>query len=297
MALDDLSQTLYDRLKTERDPNLSTDQGVNSTSPYFLGVAPGSSASRISDLSSNWSATGQMVAAYDQEAQAKIKAQQAQQAAAAAAKKAEALAKKMQQGLIASDAAHQRELQRLQQAAGSSFKVDSTGALPSGSFDSQSASQLRIARSYGYSLGQANYSKAYVYDPSLDKARNKALALATSYLGTRYQLGGESHQSIDCSGLVQAVYQQMGYRVPTHSAADQGQTGGRHNSNGIPGQRVAWGSSALKPGDLIAWKDGSHIAIYAGNGQIIEAANTKVGTVKRALWANPNDVVGIHLAL
>ena len=45
------------------------------------------------------------------------------------------------------------------------------------------------------------------------------------------------------------------------------------------------------------WRDGSHIAIYAGHGQIIESANTKVGTVRRQLWDNPGNVVGIRLQL
>lgn len=122
-------------------------------------------------------------------------------------------------------------------------------------------------------------------DPHQSAARNKALALASTYLGDRYVLGGESHAGIDCSGLVQAVYNQLGFNIKVHGATWE--------KNNIPGVRTSFAN--LQPGDLVAWKDGSHIAIYAGNGQIIEAPNPQRGVVRRPLWANPNAVIGIHL--
>lgn len=132
-----------------------------------------------------------------------------------------------------------------------------------------------------YSGGGAS---GYQNDGNLDAARNQVLKTATSYLGTRYQLGGTSHQAIDCSGLVMAVYAQMGFNNLPHNARIQGQ---------IMGQRTSVAN--LRPGDLVAWNDGSHIAIYAGNGQIIEAANPRVGTVRRKLWSNA--VYGVRLRL
>lgn len=134
----------------------------------------------------------------------------------------------------------------------------------------------------GGGLG-ASYDKRYNTNNGLSAARNQALATATSYLGTPYRLGGLSHQAIDCSGLVIAVYAQMGFRVP-HNARIQGQ---------IMGQRTSVAN--LRPGDLVAWNNGSHIAIYAGNGQIIEAANPRVGTVRRRLWSSA--VYGVRLRL
>lgn len=129
--------------------------------------------------------------------------------------------------------------------------------------------------------------QAYENDGSLSNSRNKLLRNASSYIGSPYVLGGTTKQGIDCSGLVMSVYNKMGFNVSQHSATWQGRN--------IPGVRTA--VSNLRPGDLVAWKDGSHIAIYAGNGQIIEAANTRVGTVKRKLWADPSDVVGIAVKL
>ena len=128
---------------------------------------------------------------------------------------------------------------------------------------------------------------AYTPDGSLSAARNQALRTATSYLGDPYVLGGTSHRGIDCSGLVMAVYDQFGFGryLDSHLAG--------HQARAIPGVRTSIAN--LRPGDLVAWNDGSHIAIYAGNGYIIEAANERVGTVRRKLWSS--DVFGIALRL
>jgi cell wall-associated NlpC family hydrolase len=157
------------------------------------------------------------------------------------------------------------------------------------------AAQKKAARAAG---GNGGYSgggngspqgQAYTPDGNLSASRNRVLQTASSYLGDRYVLGGTSHQGIDCSGLVMMVYDQLGYGkyLDNHNARIQGQS--------IPGVRTSIAN--LRPGDLVAWKDGSHIAIYAGNGQIIEAANERVGTVRRALWASPSQVFGIALRL
>lgn len=85
------------------------------------------------------------------------------------------------------------------------------------------------------------------------------------------------------------VYDQFGYGkyLNSHLAG--------HQAAAIPGVRTTL--DKLRPGDLVAWRDGSHIAIWAGNGQIIEAANERVGTVRRRLWASPSQVFGIALRL
>lgn len=145
------------------------------------------------------------------------------------------------------------------------------------------------ANAIGGNYGAGTYK--YVYNENLDASRNKVLGLATSYLGSTYKLGGTSRTGIDCSGLVMAVYSQLGYSIPMHSATWQ--------KNNIPGVRVAF--NRLAPGDIVAWKDGSHIAIYAGNGKIIESTETNSGisrgTLYRDLWDSPDNVVGIHLTL
>ena len=154
----------------------------------------------------------------------------------------------------------------------------------------QQAAQRRrgLSQDGGVAYGDMRGAgSAYTPDGTLSDSRNRALALASSYIGTPYRLGGTNYRGIDCSGLVMLVYKQLGFDISQHSATWQGRN--------IPGVRTSLAN--LRPGDLVAWRDGSHIAIYAGNGQIIEAANPRSGTRRTRLWASPNAVYGIALRL
>lgn len=106
--------------------------------------------------------------------------------------------------------------------------------------------------------------------------RQGVIDLASTYLGSRYQMGGNNYAGIDCSGLVQQVYSQFGFNLP-RLAADQAAVAGMRTS-----------VNNLRPGDLVAWGDGSHIAIYAGNGQIIQAANPRQGVIRSNLSEQTN---------
>ncbi len=95
------------------------------------------------------------------------------------------------------------------------------------------------------------------------------VAEAKKYLGLPYVWGGTSPtKGMDCSGLVKVVYQHFGIELPRLSA-DQARSGTKVGS-----------MAEARPGDLIAWDNSSrnngadHIAIYAGNGKMIEAPRT-----------------------
>lgn len=133
--------------------------------------------------------------------------------------------------------------------------------------------------------GPGSGGKPWAFNSNYSNQRNKALALASTYLGNPYVLGGTSHRGIDCSGLVMMVYNQLGFNITHHGATWEGQH--------IPGVRTAFKN--LRPGDLVCWRDGSHIAIYAGNGEIIEAPNPHRGVVRRRLWTSPGNVFGIRV--
>lgn len=125
---------------------------------------------------------------------------------------------------------------------------------------------------------------------NLDARRNDVISTAMSYIGTPYVWGGNGRQGLDCSGLVQQVYKSFGIDVPRLSA-DQINAG----------QRVAY--NQLKPGDLIGWDENSrnvgadHVAVYAGNNQIIEAPRPGLAVRLRSLDQHEIDTaLGSHFA-
>lgn len=91
---------------------------------------------------------------------------------------------------------------------------------------------------------------------------------AKKYLGVPYVWGGTSPDGVDCSGLVQLVYKKFGIDLPRVSY--------QQAEAGTPVASMA----EAQPGDLIAWDNSSrnngvdHIAIYAGDGKMIEAPRT-----------------------
>ncbi len=100
-------------------------------------------------------------------------------------------------------------------------------------------------------------------------AGREIVAEAKKHLGIPYVWGGtDLSQGVDCSGLVQSVYAKFGYDLPRVSS-DQARAG-----------RPVASMAQAQPGDLIAWDNSSrnngadHIAIYAGNGKMIEAPRT-----------------------
>lgn len=125
-----------------------------------------------------------------------------------------------------------------------------------------------------------NYIPINYTGPGGNALRNKIVQKAESYQGMWYKWGGASPStSFDCSGLVQYVYGRFGIHLPRIS-----------NQQAMVGRRTSIGN--LKPGDLVAWDNSSrnrgadHIAIYVGNGMIMEAAHTGSQLRVRRLGAN-----------
>jgi cell wall-associated NlpC family hydrolase len=93
---------------------------------------------------------------------------------------------------------------------------------------------------------------------------------ATAFVNVPYLWGGRAGFGFDCSGFTSTIYQVHGITLPRDADAQAADSRGR----GID-------KSALQPGDLLFYSHGSkdpnnpdaiyHVAMYSGNGQMIEA--------------------------
>ncbi len=85
------------------------------------------------------------------------------------------------------------------------------------------------------------------------------VADAKKYLGVPYVFGGTTTAGMDCSGLVQTVFKDLGVTMP-RVVPDQAKMG------------VEVGSlKDAQPGDLIVPKGEQHIVIYVGDGKVLHA--------------------------
>lgn len=112
--------------------------------------------------------------------------------------------------------------------------------------------------------------------PSLSQ---QITALAQQYIGSPYVFGGASPVTgFDCSGLVQWVLGQIGVSVG-RTAAGQYAAG-----EPVPPDQLA-------PGDLVFFANTympgiSHVGVYVGDGQFVDAATERTG-VRRASLSEP----------
>jgi cell wall-associated NlpC family hydrolase len=112
-----------------------------------------------------------------------------------------------------------------------------------------------------YSVGEPNSAKV-----------ERAIAFASEQLGERYVLGGAGPDVWDCSGITMKSYAAAGVYIGWHSATAQ--------YNVMASQQKLVPFQDAKRGDLIWWStsrafsgDKYHVAIYLGNGMMLEAPN------------------------
>jgi cell wall-associated NlpC family hydrolase len=131
----------------------------------------------------------------------------------------------------------------------------STGTASTSAMGSSSASQFATALA-----DAAPTSGATTVAGASGVSGSAVVADAEKYLGVPYVWGGESNSGLDCSGLVQKTFKDLGINVP-RIAADQQKVG-----TAVPGLKDA------QPGDLLFFgQPAYHVAIYLGNDRLIES--------------------------
>ena len=113
---------------------------------------------------------------------------------------------------------------------------------------------------------------------SENELQRKLLKSYANWKGTRYQLGGDSKEGIDCSGLTRRIYREVyGIELPRRTY-DQVKIGNRIEREN------------LKPGDIVYFKPegtGSHTAVYLGETLFINASTAKgvvISTLENTYW-------------
>lgn len=144
----------------------------------------------------------------------------------------------------------------LQQSGGVQLLTqDSAGASSSSAFSA-------ISNSTGVNLFPQIQSSAS--SAASGTAGSAAVVQGMKHLGTPYLWGGtDPAVGLDCSALVQHAYRDIGVELPRVSR-DQARMGAEvaNIDAAIPGDLVAFGSPV------------DHIAIYVGNGKILQAPRT-----------------------
>ena len=111
--------------------------------------------------------------------------------------------------------------------------------------------------------------------PAPKPVGQRIVEIAQSKIGSPYVYGAAGPDAFDCSGFTSWVYAQAGKSIPRTSQAQAS-----------AGQNVPL--SQIQPGDIVVYYGGaSHVAIYAGNGQIIDALNSGIPVGYRDLHLMP----------
>jgi cell wall-associated NlpC family hydrolase len=102
-----------------------------------------------------------------------------------------------------------------------------------------------------------------------------AVRYAMAQVGKSYVYGAAGPSAFDCSGLTMMAWAQAGVGLPHSSGAQMGS-----------GRSVS--QSELQPGDLVFYYSPvSHVGMYIGNGQIVNALNPGAGVRVSAVNSMP----------
>jgi cell wall-associated NlpC family hydrolase len=112
-------------------------------------------------------------------------------------------------------------------------------------------------------LGANGSTQHVTYSGPTTTQAGKAVAFAYAQIGCPYVYGGTGPcpRGYDCSGLAQAAWAAAGVAIPRDSYEQWA---------GLPHVSL----SAIEPGDLLIYNGEGHVAIYVGNGYIIDAPQT-----------------------
>lgn len=119
--------------------------------------------------------------------------------------------------------------------------------------------------------------------PAPASGASAAISFARQQIGDPYVWGAAGPNAWDCSGLTMGAWRAGGISLPHYSVAQYAQSTPISQGSLKPGDLVFWGSSG-SPSSIY------HVALYVGNGMIIQAPRTgrDVEEVSMYYWITPN---------
>jgi peptidoglycan DL-endopeptidase CwlO len=118
-------------------------------------------------------------------------------------------------------------------------------------------------------IGANGSTQKVAYTGPTGSQADRAVAFAYAQLGCPYVYGGTGpcQMGFDCSGLAQAAWGAAGVAIPRDSYEQWAE---------LPHVSL----SSIEPGDLLIYNGEGHVAIYVGNGYIIDAPQTGMDVEK-----------------
>jgi cell wall-associated NlpC family hydrolase len=129
------------------------------------------------------------------------------------------------------------------------------------SLTAQQQAQVTAAEVGGAASSGTVSTTPVAYTGSTSTEAGQAVKFAYAQLGKPYVYGATGPDSYDCSGLVQAAWAAAGVSIPRTTYEQWA---------ALPHIPM----SDLQPGDLIYYNGESHVSMYVGNGNIIDAPHT-----------------------
>ena len=121
--------------------------------------------------------------------------------------------------------------------------------------------------------------------PAPSEIAGRAIQYALGEVGKPYVWGATGPHSYDCSGLMLRAYQSAGVTLPRVAAQQYWAGTQLPVRQAQPGDLLFWGYDTSNPDTI------HHVAMYLGNGRMVEAANQTVPLRQRAVSFDEHELM------